>query len=80
MYNGPPMHLIADIVLIEPVISLQADFHKVVVMKHITCTNLSIFQVDPTHSFVELFARSQTFLELNKILSSQESNDKPTLL
>lgn len=25
MYNGPPMHLILDIVLIEPVISLQAD-------------------------------------------------------
>lgn len=37
-------------------------FHKVVT-KRITCTNLSIFQVDPIHSFVELFTRSQTFLE-----------------
>lgn len=37
-------------------------FHKVVT-KRITCTNLSIFQVDLIHSFVELFTRSQTFLE-----------------
>ncbi|KAM0044125.1 hypothetical protein Hdeb2414_s0010g00349531 [Helianthus debilis subsp. tardiflorus] len=37
-------------------------FHKVVT-KRITCTNLSIFQVDLIHSFVELFNRSQTFLE-----------------
>nr|YP_009493628.1 hypothetical protein RF2 [Eucommia ulmoides]YP_009493650.1 hypothetical protein RF2 [Eucommia ulmoides]AWN56550.1 hypothetical protein RF2 [Eucommia ulmoides]AWN56572.1 hypothetical protein RF2 [Eucommia ulmoides]AZT79313.1 hypothetical protein RF2 [Eucommia ulmoides]AZT79335.1 hypothetical protein RF2 [Eucommia ulmoides] len=37
-------------------------FHKVVT-KRITCPNLSIFQVDPIHSFVELFTRSQTFLE-----------------
>ena len=37
-------------------------FHKVVT-KRITCTNLSIFQFDPIHSFVELFIRSQTFLE-----------------
>nr|DAD33995.1 TPA_asm: hypothetical protein HUJ06_004635 [Nelumbo nucifera] len=37
-------------------------FHKVVT-KRITCTNLSIFQFDPIHSFVELFTRSQTFLE-----------------
>src|SRR5437667_6413512 len=38
-------------------------FHKVVVTKRITCTNLPIFQVDPIHSFVELFTRSQKFLE-----------------
>src|SRR5881227_895112 len=37
-------------------------FHKVVT-KRITCTNLSIFQVDPIHSFIELFTRSQTFPE-----------------
>lgn len=37
-------------------------FHKVVT-KGITCTNLSIFQFDPIHSFVELFIWSQTFLK-----------------
>ncbi|GFP97150.1 protein ycf2 [Phtheirospermum japonicum] len=37
-------------------------FHKVVT-KRITCPNLSIFQVDTIHSFVELLTRSQTFLE-----------------
>ena len=37
-------------------------FHKMVT-KGITCTNLYIFQFDPIHSFVELFTRSQTFLE-----------------
>jgi len=35
-------------------------FHKVVTK---ACTNLSIFQFDPIHSFVELFILSQTFLE-----------------
>ncbi|KAJ6849149.1 ribosomal protein L23 [Iris pallida] len=37
-------------------------FYKVV-MKRITCTNLSIFQFDPIYSFVALFTRSQTFLQ-----------------
>jgi len=37
-------------------------FHKVAT-KGITCTNLSIFQFDTIYSFVELFTRSQTFLE-----------------
>ncbi|KAL6514145.1 Protein Ycf2 [Orobanche minor] len=37
-------------------------FQKVVT-KRITCPNLSIFQVDTSHSFVKLFTRSQTFLE-----------------
>ncbi|CAA7409225.1 unnamed protein product [Spirodela intermedia] len=37
-------------------------FQKVVT-KRITCTNLSIFQFDPIHLFVQLFTRSQTFLQ-----------------
>ncbi|KAL8469537.1 hypothetical protein ACS0TY_032398 [Phlomoides rotata] len=37
-------------------------FRKVVT-KCITCTNLSIFQVNTIHSLVELFTRSQTCLE-----------------
>ncbi|KAK7850787.1 hypothetical protein CFP56_043658 [Quercus suber] len=33
-------------------------FHKVVTKEGITCTNLSIFQFDSIHSFLELFTRS----------------------
>jgi hypothetical protein len=38
-----------------------------VVTKNITCTNLSIFQFDLIHSFVELFTRLQTFWNTSNI-------------
>uniref|UniRef100_K4B4J2 Ycf2 N-terminal domain-containing protein n=1 Tax=Solanum lycopersicum TaxID=4081 RepID=K4B4J2_SOLLC len=42
--------------------SYLAIFHKVVT-KPITCTNLTIFHVDPIDSFLQLFSRSQKFQE-----------------
>uniref|UniRef100_A0A6N2KMR3 Ycf2 N-terminal domain-containing protein n=1 Tax=Salix viminalis TaxID=40686 RepID=A0A6N2KMR3_SALVM len=41
-------------------------FHKVVTK---ACTNLSIFQFDPIHSFVELFILSQTRKNLHQYLN-----------